>query len=279
MEGQESALDRLIEERDRREPGFAAAVEAEQAEIRAFDDVVNVVLDWLSELGWTREELAVRADLNAASLRRLLTSSSVNPTFATMMSIAEALGLRIEIREQASVEQMLAAGEVHAAAGVVSVAALAYPPVDGLGHGGSARLGAAVEHHQRGSVRVVAVEETELPVELPTLAAPHLVDTGHLPVHRFPLAAPANAGGGASRTAMTTAMTSAAGLAGSPSSHSSAGLLPLAATKKPSLHGRRAKRNLLAAFASHNNCEPGHAGFATRRRSLTEAPIGHEQRR
>ena len=108
MEGQESALDRLIEERDRPEPGFAAAVEAELAEIRAFDDVVNVVLDRLSELGWPREELAARAELNAASLRRLLTSSCANPTFATMMSIAEALGLRIEIREEVSVEQMLA---------------------------------------------------------------------------------------------------------------------------------------------------------------------------
>ena len=104
-----SALDRVIEKRDRHEPGFAAAVEAELAEIRAFDDVVNVVLDRLGELGWTREELAARADLNSASLRRLLTSSSANPTFATMMSIAEALGLRIEIREQTSVEQMLTA--------------------------------------------------------------------------------------------------------------------------------------------------------------------------
>ncbi|TVR20020.1 MAG: helix-turn-helix domain-containing protein [Nitriliruptor sp.] len=109
LEGRMSAIDRVIEERDRREPGFAASVEAELAEIRVFDDVVNVVLDRLSELGWTREELAARADLNAASLRRLLTSSSANPTFATMMSIAEALGLRIELREQMSVEQMLAA--------------------------------------------------------------------------------------------------------------------------------------------------------------------------
>jgi DNA-binding phage protein len=104
-----SALDRMIEERERREPGLAMAVEAELAEIRAFDDVVNVILDRLSELGWTREELAARADLNAASLRRLLTSPSANPTFATMTSIAEALGLRIEISEQASVEEMLAA--------------------------------------------------------------------------------------------------------------------------------------------------------------------------
>ena len=43
------------------------------AEIRVFDDVVNVVLDRLSELGWPREELSTRADLESASLRRLLT--------------------------------------------------------------------------------------------------------------------------------------------------------------------------------------------------------------
>jgi len=57
-----------------------------------------------------RAELtAARADLNAASLRRLLTSSSANSTFATMMSIAEALGLRIEIRKETSVERMFTA--------------------------------------------------------------------------------------------------------------------------------------------------------------------------
>jgi ribosome-binding protein aMBF1 (putative translation factor) len=104
-----SALDRVIEERDQREPGFAGAVEAELAVIRTFDDVVNVILDRLSELGWTREELAARAELNAASLRRLLTSTAANPTFATLVAVANALGLRIEIREETSVEQMLAA--------------------------------------------------------------------------------------------------------------------------------------------------------------------------
>lgn len=103
------ALDRVVAERDRREPGFAAAVESELAEVRAFDDVVNVVLDRLAALGWTRGELAERAELNSASLRRLLTSDSANPTFATMMAIAEALGLRFEIREETSVEEMQAA--------------------------------------------------------------------------------------------------------------------------------------------------------------------------
>lgn len=49
-----SAIERMIEERDRREAGFADVVESELAEIRAFDDVVNVILQRLGELGWTR---------------------------------------------------------------------------------------------------------------------------------------------------------------------------------------------------------------------------------
>lgn len=106
--GRMSAIERMVEERDRHEAGFADVVESELAESRAFDDVINVILERLNELGSTREELATRAELNAAALRRLLTYASANPTFATMMSIAEASGLRIEIREEVSVEQTLA---------------------------------------------------------------------------------------------------------------------------------------------------------------------------
>lgn len=101
------ALSRYIDDRDRREPGFAAAVETELDGIHQFDDFVNTVLDRLTELGWSREELARRAELNAASLRRLLTSPSANPTFSTMVAIAEALGLRIEVHEETSVDTML----------------------------------------------------------------------------------------------------------------------------------------------------------------------------
>lgn len=103
------ALDRFVEERDQREPGFAAAVETELVQLRRFDDFVNTVLGRLADLGWSREELAARAEFNAASLRRLLTAPSANPTFATMQAVAEALGLRIEVREEVSVEQMQAA--------------------------------------------------------------------------------------------------------------------------------------------------------------------------
>lgn len=104
-----SALDREAEERDQQESSSAAATDEARVEIRAFDDVVDVIRDRLDELGWTLEELASRAGLNAASLRRLLTSSSANPTFATTMSIAGALGLRIEMGDAVTAEQLLAA--------------------------------------------------------------------------------------------------------------------------------------------------------------------------
>ena len=46
-----SVIERMIEARDGREAGFGDVVESELAEIRAFDDVVNVILQRLSELG------------------------------------------------------------------------------------------------------------------------------------------------------------------------------------------------------------------------------------
>lgn len=99
-------LDQLISEREAERPGFAGLVDAELARLRALDDLVDTVLDRLALLGWTREELARRAELNAAALRRLLTSADANPTLATMTAIAASLGLRLELHEQVSVEAM-----------------------------------------------------------------------------------------------------------------------------------------------------------------------------
>ena len=103
-------LDRLTAERESRHPGFTARVDAEVARLRARDELVNTVLDRLAELGWTREELARRAELNAAALRRLLTSADANPTLATMTAIASALGLRLEFSEQVGAETLRSAG-------------------------------------------------------------------------------------------------------------------------------------------------------------------------
>jgi hypothetical protein len=56
------AIDRVIKDRDRRESGFADAVEAELAQIQQVDDLVNAILDQLTALGWSREELASRGE-------------------------------------------------------------------------------------------------------------------------------------------------------------------------------------------------------------------------
>lgn len=67
-------------------------------DIHDVQDVIEVIVDRLGELGLTRGELATRTGLNAASLRRLLTAPTANPTFATLKAIADALDLRFAIR-------------------------------------------------------------------------------------------------------------------------------------------------------------------------------------
>ena len=82
---------------DEREP-HSVPVDHGRRELSEFDDFVQVVLDELAVARMSRNELARRAGLNAASLRRLLTDPSANPTFATMTKIAGALGLRLDVR-------------------------------------------------------------------------------------------------------------------------------------------------------------------------------------
>lgn len=101
------AIDRVVTERERRRPGFTTLVEGEEQWIRALDDLTNVVVARLQELGWSRERLAQETGLNAAALRRLLTSESANPTFATLMAMVTALGLRLELREEITVDRMV----------------------------------------------------------------------------------------------------------------------------------------------------------------------------
>ena len=89
---------------DTREPEVGAVVgpagstepsAAGWVEVGDVASAIRVIVARLEEVGWTRDELAARAGLNAASLRRLLTSPDANPTFATLTSLTEALGLRV----------------------------------------------------------------------------------------------------------------------------------------------------------------------------------------
>lgn len=99
------ALEGYIQQREAASPGFADAVAERLVAIREFDDFVNTVLDELAKAGISRRELANRAEMNAAALRRLLTDADANPTFQTMRRVAEALGLQLSLHPRPKPEE------------------------------------------------------------------------------------------------------------------------------------------------------------------------------
>lgn len=66
-------------------------------EVTTIAEVVAVLRRRIDELGLTRGQLAELSGLNAASLRRLLTSPDANPTLATLLALAEPLELRLTL--------------------------------------------------------------------------------------------------------------------------------------------------------------------------------------
>jgi transcriptional regulator with XRE-family HTH domain len=60
-----------------------------------FDDVVQSLDSRRVELGLTKAELARRADMPAAAVRRLFSQQQKNPTLSTLIAIADALNLRV----------------------------------------------------------------------------------------------------------------------------------------------------------------------------------------
>jgi transcriptional regulator with XRE-family HTH domain len=60
-----------------------------------FDDVVHSLDARRVELGFTKAELARRADMPPAAVRRLFSQQQKNPTLTTLMAIADALDLRV----------------------------------------------------------------------------------------------------------------------------------------------------------------------------------------
>jgi transcriptional regulator with XRE-family HTH domain len=60
-----------------------------------FDDVVHSLDSRRVELGLTKAELARRADMPAAAVRRLFSQQQKNPTLSTLIAIADALNLRV----------------------------------------------------------------------------------------------------------------------------------------------------------------------------------------
>lgn len=78
---------------DLKDPAFRAEYERTRARVEAIDHVLNQLDERRRELGLSKAELARRAHANEVVIRRLFSAPDQNPTFATLVDVAHALGL------------------------------------------------------------------------------------------------------------------------------------------------------------------------------------------
>jgi DNA-binding phage protein len=81
----------------RQDPEYAAAYEAAARRVSMFDEVVRELESRRTTLGLTKAELAKRAGMPPAVVRRLFSQQHKNPTLTTLVAIAEALGLTFHL--------------------------------------------------------------------------------------------------------------------------------------------------------------------------------------
>jgi DNA-binding phage protein len=84
-------------------PQFARQFQTARDEIASVDKATNAFLSALDKVrirrGLTKAELARRIGAEPAVMRRLLSAEGQNPTLTTLLKIAAALGLQLELRD------------------------------------------------------------------------------------------------------------------------------------------------------------------------------------
>jgi hypothetical protein len=79
----------------RTDPEYESEYQAASRRIGMFDDAVRALEERRQELKLSKADLARRADLPPAAVRRLLSQQHKNPTLTTLVAIADALHLRL----------------------------------------------------------------------------------------------------------------------------------------------------------------------------------------
>ena len=79
-------------------PDFASAYRDARAEIDEIDRLMRQIDDARECVSLTKADLARRASTPPESVRRLLTAKNSNPTLQTVVRLASAVGLRVELR-------------------------------------------------------------------------------------------------------------------------------------------------------------------------------------
>ena len=77
------------------ESGYVEAYEDARRRVDAIDRLVRALDERREALGLSKSELARRAELAPEVVRRLFSVDRPNPTIATLMALADALGLEL----------------------------------------------------------------------------------------------------------------------------------------------------------------------------------------
>lgn len=84
-----------------RDQQFASAYNEARAEIDAIDRLMRRIDAARTRAGLSKADLARRASAPQESVRRLLTAKKSNPTLQTVVRLAQAVGLRVELVSEA----------------------------------------------------------------------------------------------------------------------------------------------------------------------------------
>ena len=91
-----TGFDKYVEAR-LRDPEFASAHEEAKAEIEAIDALMRQIDGARARAHMSKADLARRASAPQESVRRLLSAKKANPTLQTVVRLARAVGLRVEL--------------------------------------------------------------------------------------------------------------------------------------------------------------------------------------
>jgi ribosome-binding protein aMBF1 (putative translation factor) len=91
-----TAFDRYFDAQ-MKHPGVRSEYERARREIDAVDSFIRALDAARIDAGLSKAELARRISAKPEMVRRLFTSTSANPTVATVAKLAEVLGLKLEL--------------------------------------------------------------------------------------------------------------------------------------------------------------------------------------
>jgi DNA-binding phage protein len=92
----------------RRDPDFEIEFQAELSAIRIVDQLVNELDGVRQDAGLSKQDLALRLQMNPAQVRRLFTKSGQNPTLKTFLLVAQSMGLELALVKASATSRTLA---------------------------------------------------------------------------------------------------------------------------------------------------------------------------